>query len=80
MGKPKLNLESVQATLIKDEFATADLRPSILVLALRDKKKDYFTALTKSANLIKEFVDKILYPFLNNKTTTKMWPILKDRF
>lgn len=34
------NLESVKANLIEDGFAREDLRPSTLVSALRDEKKD----------------------------------------
>ena len=56
------------------------MRPSTLVSALRDKKKDHFIALTKNAGLIKELVDKSLHSLLNNKTTAEMWTILKDRF
>ena len=71
-GRPQPNLESVRATLIEDGFAAADLRPSTLVSALRDEKKDHLTALTKSAGLIKELVDKSLYLLLNNKTAAEM--------
>lgn len=66
------NLESVQATLIEDRFAIADLRSSTLVSAQKDERKDHLTALTKSAGLIKEFVDKSLYFSLNNKIANKM--------
>ncbi len=79
-GWPKPNLESVRATFIEDGFAPADLRPSTLVSALRDEKKDHFIALTKSAGLIKELVDKSLHPPLNNKTVAEMWTLLKGRF
>ena len=79
-GRPQPNLESVRATLIEDGFAAADLRPSTLVSALRDEKKDHLIALTKSAGLIKELVDKSLHPLLNNKTAAEMWTILEDRF
>lgn len=58
----------------------ADLRPSTLVSALRDEKKDYLTALTKSAGIIKELVDKSLHPLLNNKTAAEIWTLLEDRF
>lgn len=37
-GRPQLNLESAYVTLIKDGFATTDLRPATLVSALKDKK------------------------------------------
>lgn len=57
-----------------------DLRPLTLVSALRDEKKDHLTALTKSAGLIKELIDKSLHPLLNNKTAAEMWTILEDRF
>ena len=57
-----------------------DLRPSTLVSALRDEKKDYLIALTKSAGIIKELVDKNLHPLLNGKTAQEMWAILEARF
>lgn len=79
-GRPKPNLDSVRATLIEDGFAAADLRPSTLVSALRDEKKDHFIALTKSAGLILELVDKSLQPLLNNKSAAEMWAILENRF
>lgn len=79
-GRPQPNLDSVRATLIEDGFAAADLRPSTLVSALRDEKKDHLTALTKSAGIIKELVDKSLHPLLNNKTAAEMWTLLEDRF
>ena len=40
--------------------------------SLRDKKKDNLAALTKSAGIIQEFVDKSLHP--------EMWVILEERF
>ncbi len=70
-GRPQPNLESVRAALIEDGFAEVDLRPSILVTALRDEKKDHFIALTKSAGLIQKIVDKNLHPLLNNKTAAE---------
>lgn len=79
-GRPQPNLDSVRAALIEDGFAAADLRPSTLVSALRDEKKDHLIALTKSAGLIKELVDKILHPLLSNKSTAEMWTLLKNRF
>lgn len=45
-----------------------------------NQKKDYINALAKSAGIIKELVDKSLYPLLNNKTSAEMWTILIDRF
>lgn len=51
-----------------------------MVLALRNKKKNYFTALIKSAGRIKKLVDKNSHLFLNNKTIAKMWTIFKDCF
>ena len=67
-GRPQPNLDSVRATL---GFADADLRPSTLVSALRDEKKDHFMALRKSVGLILELVDKILHPLLNNKSAAE---------
>ncbi len=80
VGRPQPNLESVRATLIEDGFASEDLRPSMLAAALRDEKKNYLIALTKSAGIIQELVDKNLHPLLHNKTTAEMWTILQDRF
>lgn len=80
IGKPQLNLDFVWATLIEDGFAAVDLRPSTLVSALRDEKKDYLNTLTKSAGLIKELVDRSLHPLLHEKTAQEMWTILADRF
>lgn len=79
-GRPQLNLESIWASLFEDGFAAADLRPSTLVSVLRDEKKNHFTALTKSAGLIIQLVNKSLHPFLNDKTAAKMWSILENRF
>lgn len=70
----------VRTIFIKDGFATANLRLATLVAALRDKKKDYLIDLTKSAGLIKEFVDKSLHPLLNNKNAAEIWTFLKNRF
>lgn len=78
--RPQPNLDSVRATFIEDGFAAVDLRPSTLVSALRDEKKDYLIAFTKSAGIIKELVDKNLYPLLNGKTAQEMWAILKTCF
>ena len=79
-GRPQPNMESVRATLIEDGFAAVDLRPSTLVAALRDEKKDHFIALTKSASLIQEMVDKNVHPLLNDKTAAEIWTLLEDRF
>lgn len=37
---------------------SADLRLFIWVLTLKDEKKDYFIALTMTANLIKKIIGK----------------------
>lgn len=68
-NKSEPNLESVQAAFIKEGLTIKDLRPATFVAALSNEKKDYHIGLTKSANLIRELVDKIIYPFLNNKNT-----------
>ncbi len=52
----------------------------MLVSALRDEKKNHLIALTKSAGIIKELVDKNLHPLLNGKTAQEMWAILEVRF
>lgn len=58
--------------LTKNGFATTDLRPSTLVLALRDEKKDHVIALRNRTRLILELVNKSFYFFLNNKSVAKM--------
>lgn len=75
-GRAQPNLDSVRATLIADGFAAVGLRPSTLVSALRDKKKDHLNTLTK----IKELVDESLHPLLHEKTAQEMWTILADCF
>lgn len=59
-GRPQPTLESVRNGLIEDGFDVADLPTNMLVAALRDEKKDHLIALTKSAGIIKELVDKNL--------------------
>ena len=59
-GRPQPTLVSVRNGLIEDGFDVADLRTNMLVAALRDEKKDHLIALTKSAGIIKELVDKNL--------------------
>lgn len=66
--------------LIADRFAANNLKTATLVSALRDEKKEYTLALTKSVGLIKELADKSLHPLLNNKSSVEMWTILQDRF
>ena len=80
VGRPQPNLESVRTTLIEDGFAAEDLRPSMLASALREEKKDFLAALSKSAGLIKELVDKSLHPLLSEKSAAEMWTILENRF
>ncbi len=79
-GKPEPNLQSIRTSLIADGFAANDLKTATLVSALRNEKKEYTLALTKSAGIIKELVDKSLHPLLNDKSSAEMWTILKDRF
>lgn len=47
---------------------------------LKDKKKDYHIDLTKNVGLIKELVDKSLYPLLNDKSAAQIWTFLGNRF
>lgn len=56
------------------------MRPSTLVSALRDKKKDYLSGLGKAASTIKDHVNAYLHPILEGKTPSEMWIILEDRF
>lgn len=73
-------LESVKANLILDGFAQADLRPSTLVSALREKKKGHISGLGKAASTIKDHVNSSLFPILKGKTPPELWTILEDRF
>lgn len=52
----------------------------MLASALREEKKEYLVALSKSAGIIQELVDKNLHPLLNGKTAQEMWAILEARF
>lgn len=49
-----------------------DLRLATLMAALRDKKKDNYIGLTKSAGLIRELVDKTIYYLLINKSAAQI--------
>ena len=80
MKKEMPNLKLVKTNLILDRFAQADLRQSILVLALRDKKKGYLSGLGKAISTIKEYVANLLHFFLKEKTTPEIWSILESRF
>lgn len=57
-----------------------NLKPSTLILVLRDKKKNHFIAWTKSTGLILELVNKSLHPLLNDKIAAKMWTLFEDKF
>lgn len=74
------NLESVKANLIEDGFAREDLRPSTLVSALRDEKKDYLSGLGKAISTIQDHVADSLHPLLEGKTAPEKWSILEGRF
>lgn len=78
--KPEPNLESVQVALIKKSFTMEDLRPAMLMVALRDEKKDYHVGLTKSVSLTKELVDKTIHLFLNNNNAAQIWTFLENKF
>lgn len=73
-------LELIQIVLIKKGFILEDLRLTTLMAALRDKKKDYYIAFTKNEGLIKELIDKGLYPLLNDKNIAEIWIFLENRF
>lgn len=47
---------------------------------IRDKKNDYLIGFTKNMSLIKELVNKSLYPLLNNKNIAEMWIFFKNKF
>ncbi len=78
--RPQSTLDSVWAGFIEDGFDAADVRTNMLVSSLRDEKKDYLIAPTKSAGIIKELVDENLQPLLSGKTAQDMWAILEARF
>lgn len=78
--KVTLNLKLVKANLFTNGFAQEDLRPSTLVSALKDKKKDYLSRLRKAVSTIKDHVADLLYLLFLGKTALKMWSILKNRF
>lgn len=52
----------------------------MLMVALRDKKKDYHVGLTKSVSLTKELVDKTIHLFLNNNNAAQIWTFLENKF
>lgn len=52
----------------------------MLASALREEKKDFLAALSKSAGLIKALVDKSLHPLLSDKSAAKMWRIFENKF
>lgn len=66
------NLELVKVNLILDGFTQADIRPSTLVTALRDKKKDHFSDFGKTISTIKDYVADFLHIILEDKTTLKI--------
>lgn len=57
-----------------------DIKPSMLAITLKNKKKDYFIALTKSANIVKKLGNKSFHPLINNKIAIEIWIILQDKF
>ena len=75
-----LNLKSVKANLILDRFAQADFRPSTLISALKDEKKNYFSGLGKAISTIKNHMAHLLHLFLKERTAPEMWSILKSCF
>lgn len=76
----QLNIESVKVILIQADIVAENRWLSMLILALKKNKKDFLATLSKSIGLIKELVDKNLYPLLSNKNTGKIWIILENRF
>lgn len=70
--KPEPNLGTICAALIADGFVVNNLKTITLVSALKDKKKEYNLALTKSARLIKELVDRSFYLLLDDKSFIEM--------
>lgn len=52
----------------------------MLAEALKEKKKNFLTALSKNAGLIKELVDKNLHLLLSEKSIAKIWTIFEKKF
>lgn len=79
-NKPEPNLKLVQTMFIKENFMLEDLRLATLVVALRNEKKDYHISFIKSVDLIKELMDKSLYPLLTDKSIAQIWTFLENKF
>lgn len=65
---------------IVDKLPQKNLRPSTLISALRDKKKNYLSRLKKAISTIKNHIANSLYSLFLEKTTFKIWLILKSQF
>lgn len=52
----------------------------MLVSALKEEKQDFLTLFLKNAGLIKELIDKSLYPLLSKKNVAQMWIVLEKKF
>lgn len=65
-------MQSIYIALITDGFTANNPKTTILVFVLRDKKKKYILALTKSISIIREFVDKSLHPLLDDKSSAEI--------
>lgn len=63
------NLELMKANLILDRFTQADLRPSTLVLTLRDEKKNHLSSLGKATALSKTMWPTHCIFFLRKEST-----------
>lgn len=49
-----------------------DLRLATLVTARKNKKKNYYVGFNKSIGLIRELINKIIHPLLNNKSVAQI--------
>ena len=70
-----LNFRSIKVNLILNGFAQANLRYNILVSILKDKKKDYFNGLGKTASTIKDHINSSFNLISKEITPSEIWII-----
>ena len=75
-----LYLKSLKVNLVLDGFAQADLRPSTLILAMNNEKKNYFNSLGEIISTIKNYMTNSFHPLFKEKTVLVMWSILESCF
>lgn len=65
-------MQCIYIIFLANSFATNNLKTATLVFALKNKKKKYIFALTKSVSIITELINKNLYLLLDNKSFIKI--------